>query len=274
METVPRPLLGSSLLACVIALGMLGWVAYGNFREDQAVRDSPYRAVRGVQSEAEARQLDALLQEAYGVLRSGEFEGALRGLSERYPAIYLNPREQAGSAGRVADLVALKPLGARYVPADVGLSEGHIVDGWALGSTAEGPGEGRYSDIVLGRYVLGNWLSADAVRRSCAINVAAHEYAHTISLTPFVYRVAFTDTRGGETGINRRDRSAPVASYLIGTLAQCVWLQQRGRISRSELPACVEVFGVASGNEQRCGRFANGERVVPRPDLPPLNPPL
>jgi hypothetical protein len=191
--------------------------------------------------------------------------------------VFANKQQQAMGPLEVGDLVALRPTGSRYVQVDVWLvgAEQGAALGY-LGMAAEhSAGEGRYSDIELVRPLLDAWASTDPVMRSCAINVAAHEYAHTLSTTPFVYRTAFTDTSLGEVRItSRRDRSTPVASYLLGTLAQCTWLQKQGRIEREDVPACVEVFGVASGNPQRCQSFADGGPIAPRPDLPPLNDPL
>lgn len=257
----------------LIPLAMLGWVAFGNSAEDQA---RPYRAIKGTASAAEAEALGQLLDEAYATLRSEAFQQNLRDLADRYPAIYARRGQQDASAGQLADYVALKPLGSRFVNADVILIGGVEPDAQHfLASAGQGPGEGRYSDILLGRFVMTHWRAGDRVRRSCAINVAAHEYAHTISITPFVYEPAFTDTRLGEHQIaHRKDRSTPVASYLIGAVAQCTWLQAKGRIARADVPACVAAFGVASGNDERCDAFPGDTPVAPRPDLPPLNPNL
>jgi hypothetical protein len=253
----------------LIPLAMLGWVAFGNSAEDQP---RPYRALKGAASEAEADALGRLMGEAYGTLRSEAFQQNLRGLAGRYPAIYARRNQQDASPDQLADYVALEPLGSRFVNADVILIGGTHDYHAAAG---QGPGEGRFSDIVLGRFVMAHWRADDLVRRSCAINVAAHEYAHTISTNPFVYEPAFTDTQPGQFLIpHRKDRTTPVASYLIGAVAQCTWLQAQGRIVRADVPACVEAFGVASGNDERCGAFPGDMPVAPRPGLPPLNPNL
>ena len=257
----------------LIPLAMLGWVAFGNSAEDQA---RPYRALKEAASPAEAEALGQLMEEAYATLRSEAFQQNLRGLAGRYPVIYARNGRQDATADQLADYVALKPLGSRFVNPDVILVGGTDPDALHfLAFAGQGPGEGRYSDIVLGRFVMAHWRSGDPVRRSCAINVAAHEYAHTISTNPFVYEPAFTDTQLGQDRIaNRKDRTTPVASYLIGAVAQCTWLQGQGRIGRSDVPACVAAFGVASGNDARCGAFPGDTPVAPRPGLPPLNPSL
>lgn len=262
-----QPFHGAWIL--LIPLAMLGWIAFGNLAEDQA---RSYRALKGTASAAESEALGQLMDEAYATLRSEAFQQNLRGLAGRYPAIYARRDLQDASTGQLADYVALKALGSRFVNPDViligGTGDYHAMAG-------QGPGEGRYSDIILGRFVMAHWRADDLVRRSCAINVAAHEYAHTISMTPFVYQPAFTDTQPGQFLIpHRKDRTTPVASYLIGAVAQCTWLQTKGRIGSSDVPACVAAFGVASGNDQRCGAFPGNTPVAPRPGLPPLNPNL
>lgn len=252
---------------------MLAWAAWSNRSEDLAHTDQPFRELHGTQSEGERQALASLLQESYAILRSPELQDALVALAPRYPAIYARDEQPAASPVQVADFVALRTPGARYVQVDVQLIDG--APGF-LGMAGEHEaGVGRYADIVLVRPVLGAWTARDPVMRSCAVNVAAHEYAHTISTSPIVYDAAFTDTRPGERRIaGRDDREAPIASYLLGSIAQCVWLERQGRVRPGGLAACVEVFGVNSGNPARCNAFAEGQPVVPRPDLPPLRPPL
>jgi hypothetical protein len=260
-------------IAIAIPLAMLAWAAWSNRSEDLAHVDRPFRELHGTESEGERRALASLLEESYAVLRSSDLQDALVALAPRYPTIYARGEQLAASPNEVADFVALRTPGARYVQVDV-----RLIDGAPnfLGMAGEHEaGVGRYADIILVRPVLGAWTARDPVMRSCAVNVAAHEYAHTLSTSPIVYNAAFTDTRPGEGRIaGRTDRTAPVASYLLGAVAQCVWLERQGRIRRDEIAACVEVFGVNSGNPARCNAFAEGQPVAPRPDLPPLRPPL
>jgi hypothetical protein len=144
-----------------------------------------------------------------------------------------------------------------------------------LGAAGEGAVSGRYSDILIEKVVLAAYARPDPVARSCAINVAAHEYAHTIVLTPMGFGNAFTDTRAGEAAIpGRRESGTPVASYLIGAVAQCTWLARQGRIGRDDVAACVQVFGVGAFNWRRCGQFADGGPVAEKAGLAPPAPSL
>ena len=139
----------------------------------------------------------------------------------------------------------------------------------------EGPGLGRYAEINLGRNAIERYRSPNLVMQSCAINVAAHEYAHTISTTPLGYGIAFTDTNQVRPQItDRQHPGSPVASYLIGAVAQCTWLQLKGRIGASEVATCVDTFGVNAFNWDRCNQFAADQPVGPRPGLPAPAPSL
>jgi hypothetical protein len=249
---------------------MLGWIAWGNLREDT----QPDRAFSTLGSASEAERVAAsrLLQAGYSVLRSPAFRTHLEALQGSYPVIYARPSEQEIDPRGVAAVIALERLGSRFAPAQVTIVDDN---GEALGMAGEGGTSGRYSDVLITRGVLGIFGSSDVVARSCAINVAAHEYAHTISLTPVGYRVAFSDTNEVRRAIaDRRHPGTPVASYLIGAVAQCTWLETQGRIGPDDVRACVEVFGTAGFNWRRCGQFTGGEPVALRPGLAPAVPPL
>ncbi|WP_430419190.1 hypothetical protein [Phenylobacterium sp.] len=262
----------SGLWAVAAAVAMLGWTAWENRAEDTAPGRAPYDRILGARDDVESQALSRLMTEAFAVLHSPEFRTNLLALEERYPGVYARNAEQAATVSRIASIVALEPMGSRFAPADVALVDG---DSGGLGAAGEGVASGRYSNILIERVVLAAWRRPDAVARSCAINVAAHEYAHTIVLTPMGYGNAFTDTQSDEVAIpNRQVQGSPVASYLIGSVAQCTWLAQQGRIERSDVGACVQVFGTAAFNWDRCRQFAGGEPVASRPGLAPPAPPL
>lgn len=256
--------------AFLAAIVMLGWVAWQN-REEDTRPDRAFSTIDGA-SDAERGAASRLMEEARAVLTSSAFRANLEGLDARYATIYGRPSAQALSVGDVASVIALEPPGSRFAPAQV-----MVVDdnGSALGAAGEGGTTGRYSDVLITRGVLRAFGATDVVTRSCAINVAAHEYAHTISLTPVGYHVAFTDTNETDREIaDRQHPGTPVASYLVGAVAQCTWLERQGRIGRDEVAACVETFGVSAFNWKRCDQFAGGEPVAERPGLPPAVPGL
>jgi hypothetical protein len=273
MSEAPRPTLWTSgLWAFLAAAAMLVWVAMGNRSEDVGAVSPRSGQIIGAANPGEAERLAELLGEARRVLMSPAMKANLLALQSRYPLVYASDQSPSTPMARIAAIVALEARGARFAPAQVALIDD---GGEALGAAGEGAVSGRYSDVMISRPVLAAFLSEDVVRKSCAINVAAHEYAHTIVLTPMGYGLAFTDTGDARATIrNRGDPKSPVASYLIGAVAQCSWLETRGRIDRSEIPACVEAFGVRAFNWNRCGLFADGAPVAERPGLPPPAPPL
>ncbi|MFZ5719438.1 MAG: hypothetical protein ACOY5Y_08230 [Pseudomonadota bacterium] len=271
-DTPPRHFRASGLWAVAAAVVMIGWVSWNNRAEDTDPSRPAYDAILGSRGAGEEEVAGRLLREAREILTGPEFRANLLALEPQYPAVYARDAEQAASTARIAGIVALEPFGSRFAPAQV-----EIVDGFgsALGAAGEGAVSGRYADIILTRPVLAAYASDDLVARSCAINVAAHEYAHTIVLTPVGFGNAFTDTTNDRPTIaNRRDPSTPVASYLIGSVAQCTWLERRGRIGRRDVPACVRVFGVQAFNWDRCPQFTGGAPVAPREGLAPPAPGL
>jgi len=259
------------VLAAVL---MVGWVGYSHLAEDRATGREPFKAIYDA-TPAEENQLTALLGEAFGLLHSRQFHENLLSLRDRYPVIYAKPDDQAANIDKLARITALEGPIARFAPADVVGGDDRADPTRDTANAGEGQGLGRYSQITIGRNVLDQYRSSNIVAQSCAVNVASHEYAHTISTTPMGFGIAFTDTTDREPQIrNRQYPGTPVASYLIGAVAQCTWLQLKGRIGQSEVPMCVETFGVTSFNWQRCNRFAADQPVGPRPDLPEPAPPL
>ena len=278
MEGPQRTSLWSSgLWAVIAAVIMIVWVARENIAEDTATDRGPFKSIIDAASAAERDLVETLLTESFGVLRSPAFTRNLLSLGDRYPVIYARPDKQDATVADLAREIALEPLGSRYAPAMVqiiGRQDGPDPMRYHA-SAGEGVGFGRYEEMTFGRLLLDQFRSTDLVERSCAINATAHEYAHTITLTPVGFRNAFTDTRVNQSQIpDRRYPGTPIASYLIGAVAQCTWLQDKGRIDASDVGACVEVFGVSAFSGPRCTAFAQGQAVTPRPGLPRMPPPL
>ncbi len=216
-------------------------------------------------------QLLAAARSAYAILRTPEFATALQAAAEGQAIYASRDREEQPAEVILDDLTGR----GRYLPVRLIMMDPTAAE--SLEHYAAGGGLGYVSqdgEIHLPPDVLADWAADDLVRRSCAINTLAHEIAHTISISPFVFTPAFTDTRLGERAIPRRGAGhSPVASYLIGSAAQCAWLQQQGRIAPGEVRACVEVFGTRGFND-RCGAFTAGEPIRERPGLPPPMRPL
>lgn len=258
----------------VAAAVMIAWLAASHLKADRAPDRDPFKTIYGA-TPAEESQLGALLGEAFGVLRSDRFRDNLESLGGRYPVIYAKADDQEATPAKLASVIGLDGMFTRFAPANVVLEGGADPKDPTRDNARAGEGVGRYSEITIGRNVLQQFRIADLVAQSCAVNVAAHEYAHTLSTTPMGFGIAFTDTTDAKPKIEGRQHpGTPVASYLIGAVAQCTWLQFKGRIGRDDVPACVEVFGVNAMNWARCIQFQGGEPVALRPGLAQPSPSL
>ena len=70
--------------------------------------------------------------------------------------------------------------------------------------------------------------------KACAVNAFAHEWAHAINDSEGL--MAFTDT-----GHRRHPR--PLASYVIGSIAQCLFLKEAYAQPKFDVARCIEAAG-------------------------------
>ena len=230
-------------------------------------------AIDGASGEKERAALTRWIGETDAILSSDAFRKNLLSLKGDHPQVYFDQNPDGTPLLKsIDDLVrALRPEeGFRYLPVSVALvgtnqNISNDIDWTALTGWTGYADDGGFSlaSLALGRKHLANWLADDVVQRSCAVNTLAHEVTHTISTHHKFYNVAFTDLarRSAPAGV-------PAASYLVGTTAQCTWLQQQGRVTAAGFKSCVAVFGSRHFNSARCTSFGGGQPVIERPDLP------
>lgn len=221
--------------------------------------------VVGGSSDAETAAAKDLFTEARNVMNSRDFFNNMEAIGQQYPDIFLNGSIPNGSAGQVLEFVRAAQHYNEFGVQIVGRADG--LGAFHAGTLYEGRGR---SQIRIGYERVVDFRSYDPVRKSCAINTAAHEISHTISGAGFGFTQAIDDTGPMDVAIPGRINSdTPVASYLIGAVAQCSFLQISGRIQSAPkaLRDCVEVFGVRGFNDGRCTEFRNGEPVVMRAGL-------
>jgi hypothetical protein len=233
--------------------------------------------IDAVSSAEERAQLESLINEASSILRSAAFASNLMALQKHYPRIFANPDMPDVSPERLLNILRVKEPGTRYIRVPVAL----------IGSAAYNDGSGSFNYIArtgsvhwngeeptgsmtLGRVNMYRYGLTDPVEKSCAINTMAHEISHTISRRAGKYIYAIADTSSGA----RPDKTVPLASYLVGAVAQCTWLQQKGRVGAGGVAACVKVFGTQNFNSNRCSQFGDGQPVVERDGLAEPAPPL
>jgi hypothetical protein len=103
-------------------------------------------------------------------------------------------------------------------------------------------------DITLRSITLDRASSKVREANACAVNTLAHEWAHAIANTDAVegHHMVFEDN-------DHDHQSGPVASYLVGALAQCLYLASvNGGTDRFDVRHCVEVVGTNAFNPASC----------------------
>lgn len=224
--------------------------------------------VGGAATQAEDAQLTALLNDAYNTLRSDAFKANLKSLSTEFRTVFMRVEGDEttskpvrnGSVGDLADVVSAKSPN-RYVRVPVALVGGSRYY-FALSGTT---GDGVHASFTLGRANLGYWGSSDPVERSCAINTVAHEMSHLISSDATAFREDTQPIR--DTNAGTRSGTNAVASYLVGTVAQCTWLQKQNHSPAVNIKECVKVFGHRGFNQLRCDQFKQNKEIKYRSDL-------
>jgi len=223
-------------------------------------------------SETEAANADAGLGVAYEVLCSAEFLRNFRSLEPTFPTVYASRDIGEISLSQLSDAIARGCLGRGFSRSRIVVEDPTNPDD--KGSWYAGAGKfgqlGIGAQINFGPRIFGQFESRDPVERSCAVNTMAHELSHTLSRYPIIFVPLLTDTRGSEvsTGRPMSRASVPIATYLIGSTAQCTYLARNGRIAPSRVQSCVEVFGVAAFNDMRCGSFGGLKAVEWDASLP------
>ena len=124
-------------------------------------------------------------------------------------------------------------------------------------------GSTRRGEIKLGRLHFARFARGGIVERSCAFNTMTHEISHTLSDRPDQFWMHILDTGDAER--------APVgmyeASYLIGAVAQCTWLQSVQRIDSEDFETCLRTFSDPTFGSRFRSRACDNF-----PDMTPLSP--
>ena len=222
----------------------------------------------------EAATVERWLAETRQILTSDRFHENLRAIQSAHPRIWLSQWERYRTPAQLSQILRLQDpqrAGAWWVPTSLALVGAHGRDtSWDSGYSSDGnldaangwtgyEEDGRSAGAMrIGRVHYDRYANGNQVERSCAVNTLAHEISHTLSHTPRQYLEYFIDTGG--SGPERPGE--PYASYLIGSLAQCTYLQNHGRIQASQIGACVTLFGVDRFNSNSCNDFPDGTPVI------------
>ncbi|EGF92825.1 hypothetical protein ABI_12630 [Asticcacaulis biprosthecium C19] len=230
---------------------------------------SSHLRIDGVASQEERELLQSLIQTSNDLLASPHFEENLLSLEGDYPEIFANPEWQAVSMRRLTDIVALREPGLTIIPVPVALFGSEAYSDNTMFNYVARTGSTHFNGIDLpgamsiGRVNMYRYRQNDVVDKSCAINTITHERLHQISRSPDKFDHAIADTFANK----RTNTTLPLASYLVGAVAQCTWLQEQGRVPSGGLKSCVQVFGTQNFNNERCSQFVDGQDVVDRKGL-------
>ncbi|MGE6761609.1 hypothetical protein ACQKGO_26595 [Corallococcus interemptor] len=226
----------------------------------------------------EQKAVSRWLTETYAILGSESFHNNLKSLASSHPRIWLSSWERYRSPAQLSKILKLqdpdKPK-AWWVPTAVALIGAPDKDAtWESGYKGNADAYTGWTGYVedgkpvsamrIGRVHYDRYVNGNEVEKSCAINTLAHEISHTLSHAPSQYLEYFLDTGG--TGPEKPGE--PYASYLLGTLAQCTYLQGKGRIKAEELPACLAVFGVDQFKSNSCNDYPDGTPLRQAPPPP------
>lgn len=100
--------------------------------------------------------------------------------------------------------------------------------------------------IEIGRGIFNRYNASSTTRKSCTYNTLAHEWTHTIGKNQNSHWTIVVDEAPSP--------SAPIISYLLGSVVQCSWLKRQGGIGTQgiHLKECVRRFGVNQFNSLQC----------------------
>ncbi len=248
----------------LLALCIFGLICGFISTETPALIPSQWVVIDGVSNPREREVVTSWIAEVQSVLNSSEFEQNPKSLETTYSSVYLRSN-LIGAVSDVADIIALREPNLRAVKTPMALVGGTDSDYAFGGWTGDPFNEGDSStSLTIGRAHLKRYFSQNQVEKSCAINTLAHEFAHLIVTDKKRILHALTDT-----GIAAPSQKVDaIGSYLIGTTAQCTWLENRGRLAPTTLTECVKIFGTVNFNSLRCNQFKNTDILQLRNDLP------
>jgi len=225
------------------------------------------------------------IDESIALLQSEAFEANYKSASALYPQVYVSKTEDIIPSSKMLERLKTQDPARRgywwpktYVVL-TGEPAARAGDRLGFGfnasrKAAAGPfpadsGPTQTGEIELGRLHFARYRNGDAVEKSCALNTMIHEIGHTLSDRPDQFWMHILDTED--------DTSPPYgvfeASYFIGTIAQCTYLQSVGRVGQAGFQSCLLTFsspGTTSRFRSRaCDDFPEGKPISPQGRLSP-----
>lgn len=126
----------------------------------------------------------------------------------------------------------------------------------------------KTGEIELGQLHFARYTHGDAVEKSCAINTMVHEISHSLSDREDQFWMHILDSEENVTP----PRGVFEASYFIGVIAQCTYLQSIGRMTKADFHACMLTFSDPDNSSRfkslACDDFPNNTAITPSGRLP------
>lgn len=215
---------------------------------------------------SEKSNIQEWVDESLKVLQSEEFYENLKTLESKYPEVWLSKYEKTRTISQLTEILKAKDPAKEdeaYLPTGIRMKgrskKDNTRDIGYKGNTfaSIGPRSSRKSlplKMRLGRVHLDRYVTGDIVEKSCAINTMTHEISHTLSISSTKLQSYFLDIPAGLA-----PPGVPSASYFIGTVAQCTYLQKNGRITKDQFEGCMAVFVAQPFPSSRCDDFPDGK---------------
>ncbi len=234
---------------------------------------------------ADKTAVSAWIDEAVALFKSPTFETNFKRASLRFPDVYVSESQDI-----IPSDLLLKRL-KRQDPRNTGLSWPKtrvVLDGSSAPRTPDRSGFGfegsrkatagpfpsdavetPTGQIKIGRLHLARYMQGDIVEKSCALNTLIHEISHTLSDTPDKYWMHILDSQRGVTP----PRGTFEASYFIGVVAQCTYLENKGRIQPADFESCMATFSDPTAasrfRSSACDDFPGNTPITPGGRLSP-----
>lgn len=229
--------------------------------------------------------LESWIAEAVALFTSPEFEVNFVRASEIYPDVYVSKSQDIIPTSLMLSRLKTEDpyLSALWWPKTYIVLNGETATrsanrrgfGFdALRNAGAGPYPANIigtptGEIELGRLHFARYTQGDVVEKSCAMNTMVHEISHTLSDRPGIFWMHILDTEENVTP----PRGVFEASYFIGIVAQCTYLEKEGRIKAQDFTNCMTTFSdPASSSRFRsiaCDDFPGDTPITPSNRISP-----
>lgn len=212
--------------------------------------------------------IQSWIDETLSILNSDEFASNLLSLQSAYPEVWLSEYQNTRTVPQLFEILKAQD---NTQSDEAYLRTGIIMKGTSQKDPSEDDGY-KGNDFAsigprswfkslplkmrLGRVHLDRYLTGNVVEKSCAINTMAHEISHTISLSSTKLQSYILDIPAGKA-----PEGVPTASYFVGTVAQCTYLQKNSRIKNEDLQKCLDLFVSQPFPSKRCDDYPDGTEL-------------